>query len=247
MMPKLMAIWARLCTIRGTGPRPGEPWADARDSSARRPGARRCRQRAASARPGPRRPRALSSARSSASRELMEARNNLGNALMELGRSAPRPSKCYDLALEIEPDNAQIHCNLGNAQQAARPSRPSAGLEPARDRARSVLECRTQESGADARGARAARGGGRELPAGACARTARRRCAQQSAARCCSTYQIKSRLRRPLRRCPGARAQFAALRPIRARGVDTAYETVMPRRSRAAGPPSPPIPGRSRR
>ena len=79
----------------------------------------------------------------------------------ELGDCA-EAAKCYDLrACERARQCADPLQSPGQCSAAARPYRPGSGLEPSRDRARSVLDNRAQESGADARGARAARRGGR--------------------------------------------------------------------------------------
>jgi tetratricopeptide (TPR) repeat protein len=46
---------------------------------------------------------------------LVEAHNNLGNAFLELGRYDDAAG-CYRRAMQIRPDDAQILCNLSNAQ-----------------------------------------------------------------------------------------------------------------------------------
>ena len=43
----------------------------------------------------------------------LEARNNLGNALQELGEYE-QATACYRQALELRADDPEIHCNLGN-------------------------------------------------------------------------------------------------------------------------------------
>jgi tetratricopeptide (TPR) repeat protein len=68
--------------------------------------------------------------------KLIAARNNLGNAFLELAQYADAAG-CYRAALQIKPDDAQILCNLGNAQrllglldEAMVSSRRAAALDP---------------------------------------------------------------------------------------------------------------------
>ena len=66
----------------------------------------------------------------------VEARNNLGNAYLELGQFGDA-ARCFRLAVEIKPDDAQIACNLGVAlrrcgqpEEAADCFRQALALDP---------------------------------------------------------------------------------------------------------------------
>jgi tetratricopeptide (TPR) repeat protein len=69
--------------------------------------------------------------------QLPEARNNLGNALLELGQYEDAAGS-YRLALRVKPDDVRILCNLGNAErllgqfdQAIASTRRAIALNPA--------------------------------------------------------------------------------------------------------------------